>query len=84
MPHRLIGDIDVAAVRIARLGHTQIGHGGPQSRRSITLTSLADQTCGGLVDATQGLFRVKRLQAAFGDAAVQIRNGPKADLIPML
>jgi len=24
------------------------------------------------------------LQAAFGDATDQIRNGPKADLIPML
>src|SRR5258705_4790352 len=27
MPHRLIGDIDVAAVRVAGLGHTQISHG---------------------------------------------------------
>ena len=32
MPHRLIGDIDVAAVRVARLGHTQIGHGSPNLR----------------------------------------------------
>jgi hypothetical protein len=54
MPYRLIGDIDLAAVRVARLGHTQIGHGSPNLRpyypddRSGTIMPL------GFIDATPG------------------------------
>src|SRR5215211_4485111 len=44
MPYRLIGDIGVAAVRVARLGHTQISH-GPPNLAHITLTTNLEQSC---------------------------------------